>query len=175
MKSAFRIILALSFSIAACGHSKPELFLDQTTTALECGSASGGDCVTSDDADAGAPPEVDECYGDGDCEYGEVCERRHGVSRCQPEGGGHDDDYGYDDHDSASDDDDYDGHGGHDGSSDDDDYGHGGDDHPDGGSSACDPTYTADDVPKSSSTSSACHGDEEDRYEDRSGSNSGPH
>src|SRR6188508_374843 len=82
MKPAFRIILALSFSLTACGHSKPDLFLDQTTTALECGSSNAPDCTASGDADAGPPrPELDACYGDGDCEYGDVCERRHGVSR----------------------------------------------------------------------------------------------
>jgi hypothetical protein len=159
MKPAFRIILALSFSLAACSHSKPELFLDQTTTALECTWSRAPDCAASDDADAGSSrPERDECYGDGDGEYGEVCERRHGVSLCQPGDARHGDD---------------DGHGGDDSSSDDDGYGGlGGDDRPDGGAAGCDPADAADDHPKSADD---CYRDDEDRYEDRSGSNSGRH
>jgi len=67
MKPAFRIILALSFSLAACGHSKPDLFLDQTTTALECGSSNAPDCTASGDADAGpSRPELDACYASAD-------------------------------------------------------------------------------------------------------------
>lgn len=165
MKRAFRIILALSFSLAACVHSKPDLFLDQATTALGCGSSNVRDCGASDDADAGSPPpELDGCYADGDCEYGEVCERRHGVSLCQPEDGRHGDDDGH-------------GHdGGGDSSSDDDDGhgGHGGADRPDGGAAACDPAAATDDHPKGGDD---CYRDDEDqgRHEDRSGPNSGRH
>jgi hypothetical protein len=172
MKPAFRIILALSFSLAACGHSKPDLFLDQSTTALGCGSSNARDCGASGDADAGSPPpELDGCYADGDCEYGEVCERRHGVSLCQPEDGRHGDDDG----------DGYGGYGGDDSSSDDDGHdGHGGDDRPDGGAAACDAGAATDDHPKGSDD---CYRDDEDqdrhedegRHEDRSGSNSGRH
>lgn len=179
MKPEVRIILALSFSLAACGHSKPDLFLEQTTTALECASSSAPECVSGDDA--GAPhPAVDECYGDGDCEYGEVCERRHGLSLCQPEDGD-DGSGGYGGDDSSSDDDGYDdsssddGYGDDDSSSDDDGHGHGGhggDDAPDGGSAACDPAYSSDD---SATASGECAPEHHDEYEDRSGSNSGPH
>lgn len=147
MKPAFRIILALSFSLAACGHSKPELSLDQTTTALECASSHAPGCPASGDADAGSlRPELDECYGDGDCEYGEVCERRHGLSLCLPGDGRH----GRDD-----------GNGGH-----------GGDDRPDGGAPTCAPTDAAD---HHSTRDDDCNRDDGDRDEDRSGSNSGRH
>jgi hypothetical protein len=168
MKPAFRIILALSFSLAACGHSGRDLSLDQTTTALACASASDRDCTPVEDSDAGAPrPGLDECYGNGDCEYGEVCERRHGVSLCQPEDEGR---YGHDD-----------GYGGSGGSGGDDSHGgYGGDDssdRPDGGTAACDPAY-ADDQPKSAAhddCDDADHHDDDYYYEDRSGSNSGRH
>ena len=169
MKPAFRIILALSFPLAACGHSGRDLSLDQTTTALACASANDPDCIPAKDADAGTPrPGLDECYGNGDCEYGEVCERRHGVSLCQPQDDGR---HGHDD-----------GYGGSGGYADDDGHGgYAGDDsrdRPDGGTAACDPTSGDDDQPKS-----AAHGgcDDADRhgddgyYEDRSGSNSGRH
>jgi len=112
MNPAFRIILALSLPLplSACGQSKPELFLDRTTTALECAAANDPDCAdrgpraSGEDADAGAPrpaaadddddDDDGECDRDADCEYGEVCERRHGVSSCQPEAGRHGDDDG---------------------------------------------------------------------------------
>lgn len=167
MKPAFRIILALSSCLAACGHSKPELFLDQTTTALECSAANARDCTAP--ADAGSPrPELDECYGDGDCEYGEVCERRHGVSLCQPADGHHSDDDGYAGHGGD------DGYGSSAGSG-----GSGGDDRPDGGSAGCDAAYTSDDHPKGRDDcrddDDDDHDDDGDRYEDRSGSNSGRH
>jgi hypothetical protein len=164
MKSAIRIILALSLPLVACGHSKPDLFLDQTTTALECASSDDPECAAGGDstrhsgeyADAGAArPRLDECYGDGDCEYGEVCERRHGVSLCQPEDDGQ---HGPDDAGcGGSGGDDDDGYGGHAGDSSADDAGSAGcagDDHPKG----------ADD----------CSGEGDDD-EDRSGSNSGRH
>ncbi|HTV25319.1 MAG TPA: hypothetical protein VMG12_41780 [Polyangiaceae bacterium] len=177
MKSAFRIILALSLPLVACGQSKPDLFLDQTTTALECASSSDPDCSAAatpphhsgEYADAGAPsPRMDECYADDDCEYGEVCQRRHGVSLCQPEDeghhGGHDDGYG--------------GSGGDDDGYDDSSGGRGGDGSaPDAGSAGC----AGDDHPKGSDDCSPDGDDhggddaDDDRYEDRSGSNSGPH
>lgn len=154
MKPAFRIILALSFSVVACGHAKPDLFLDQATTALECVSSNAPDCAPSRDADAGPPrSERVECYGDGDCEDGEVCERRHGVSLCQPEDGHHAEDDGY--------------------------GGHRGDDHPDAGAAGCDRAYAADDHPKGDDDCNRDGGHDpdphDDRHDDRSGSNSGPH
>jgi hypothetical protein len=156
MKPAFRIILALSFPLAACGHSGRDLSLDQTTTALACATVNDRDCAPAEDADAGAPgPGLDECYGNGDCEYGEVCERRHGVSLCQPEDDGR---HGHDEG--------YDGYGGG-----------GSNDRPDGGTAACDPIDGGDDHPKSADDDGhedADHRDGEDD-EDRSGSNSGRH
>lgn len=164
MKSIIRIILALSLPVVACGHSKPELFLDQTTTALECASSDDPDCTptsapphhSGEYADAGAPrPRMDACYGDGDCEYGEVCERRHGVSLCQPDDDGH---HGHDD----GDDDDYRGQGGASSAPDAGSAGCAGDDHPKG----------ADDC--SSDGDDDDHGGDDDSdHEDRSGSNSG--
>jgi len=160
MQSAIRIILALSLPLVACGHSKPDLFLDQTTTALECASSNDPECTAGDvpgrrsrdSVDAGAPrSRLDGCYGDGDCEYGEVCERRHGVSLCQPED---------------------DGQHGHDGGSGG-DAGHGGDGSaPDAGSAGC----AGDDHPKCADDCSG-EGDkyEDDHDADRSGSNSGRH
>jgi len=162
MKPAFRIILALSSCLAACGHSKPELFLDQTTTALECSSPNAVDCPHRAGADAGSPPpELDECHGNDDCEYAEVCERRHGVSLCQPADGRHGaGDAGTEDCDDRSD-----------GDEDEGDRHHG-EDRPDGGSAGCAPTSPTDDHPEGNND--RCE-DDRRRDDDRSGSNSGPH
>lgn len=84
MQSTVRIILALSFSLPACGPSQPELFLDQTTTALECGSPNAPAC-TAPGADAGR--------------HGDDADDRH---------------RGHGGDDSSSDDDDDAGHGGND-------------------------------------------------------------
>ena len=167
MKSAFRIILALSLPLVACGQSKPDLFLDQTTAALDCAASDDPACSATrvpphhsgDDADAGAPlRRADECYDDGDCEYGQVCDRRHGVSLCQPEASA----------EHHGDDDGYGGSGG-------------GGSTPDAGSAGC----TGDDDPKGADDCASDgddhrgsdHEDEsyDDGDDDRSGSNSGPH
>jgi hypothetical protein len=92
MNATFRMLLALPLTLAACGRGQ-DLFLDQTRSALGCGQPGQPDCASSDDSarhhsdaygDAGAPHAgTDDCRGDVDCGYGEVCERRHGVSHCE--------------------------------------------------------------------------------------------
>ena len=188
MKAHFTFILALSTTVAACGHSGQDLFLDQGSAALGCGAPGEPKCSSADDPSdpsaPSAPPKTPyetassdagttyerRCDVDTDCEYGEVCEHRHGPNRCAPAG------YDYDDH--GGDD-----HGG-------DDHGHDDDGTPDQGRgdtgadagtpAVCDDDgYATDDRCTGKDDHDDDHADDDYGYDDhggdRSGSSSGPH